>query len=179
MLTTQVASYSILTIQLLVVCLTLVRWTTIDAAKALTSQQKEKPHGKKIKTHGKKNTPTAKRKRLAAKFLQYRDNILIHISFAVRSWLFFFPGGYSFCREVILFAGRLFFLPWGYSFCRKSFSFSFWREPGLFFLSWGFSFCRATVIRAHKWKLKVLDVQGKLSKACPTTFLIGCQIRVF
>ena len=47
MLTTQVTSYSILTIQLLVVCLTLVRWTTIDTAKALTSQQKEKPHGKK------------------------------------------------------------------------------------------------------------------------------------
>ena len=75
MLTTEVASYSILTIQLIVVCLTLVRWTTIDTAKALTSQQKEKPHGKKNnltakritsrqkeKPHGKKNNLTAKRK---------------------------------------------------------------------------------------------------------------------
>ena len=49
MLTTQVASYSILTIQLLVVCLTLVWWPTTVTVKALTSWQKEKPHDKKEK----------------------------------------------------------------------------------------------------------------------------------
>ena len=68
----------------------------------------------------------AKRKRLAAKrktsrqkekdsrqnFFQYREDILILISFAVRSWLFFLPWGYSFCRKVFLFAVRLIFLPW-------------------------------------------------------------------
>ena len=61
MLTTQVASYSILTIQLLkLFCLTLVRWPTTVTAKALTSRQKEKPHAKK-------NNLLAKIKRLAAK----------------------------------------------------------------------------------------------------------------
>ena len=87
-----------LTIQLLVVCLTLVRWTTTVTAKALTSRQKEKPHDKKKKTHGnrissqqkekdsrqkekttrqkekdskQKENLTAKRKRLKAKFLRY------------------------------------------------------------------------------------------------------------
>ena len=105
MLTTQVASYSILTIQLLVVCLTLVRWTTIDTAKALTSWQKEKPHSKKNnltvrqkekdlrqkeKPHRKRKTSRQK-ENLTAKFLRYREDILILISFAVRSWLFFLP----------------------------------------------------------------------------------------
>ena len=53
------------------------------AAKRKTSRQKErlkakrKPHGKKKKTRG--------------KFLRYREDILILISFAVRSWLFFLP----------------------------------------------------------------------------------------
>ena len=112
-LTTQVASYSILTIhrQLLVVCLTLVQWPTTVTAKALTLRQKEKPHGKKNNLPAKrkrlaakretswqkekdskqKENLTAKGKRLAAEFLQYREDILILISFAVRSWFFFLP----------------------------------------------------------------------------------------
>ena len=99
MLTTQVASYSILTIQLLVVCLTLVRWTTIDTAKALTSQQKEKPHGKK-------NNLTVQQKE--------KDSRQKEKPHGKISWI---PRGhfnsYFFCREVvvILFAVRLFFLP--------------------------------------------------------------------
>ena len=74
---TPVASYSILTTQLLVVCLTLVRWPKTVTAKALTSQQKEKHHGKKNnftvrqkekdsrqeeKPHGKKQKTKSKKK---------------------------------------------------------------------------------------------------------------------
>ena len=49
-----------------------------------------------LSVHGKKNNLTAKRKRLTAKLLQYREDI-----------------SYFFCREVvvILFAVRFFFLP--------------------------------------------------------------------
>ena len=149
------ASYSILTIQLLVVCLTLVRWPTTVTAKELTSRQKEKPHGKKNnltakrteKTRGKKKNLTAKRKRLKAKIRRCREDILILISFAVRSWLFFLPWvvfflpwGFSFCGELFLFVVRLFFLPWSFSFCREVNSFC--REVILFavrffFLPWG------------------------------------------
>jgi len=68
----------------------------------VTSRQKEKPHGKKKKTHGKTNNLTAKGKtsrqkekdsrqkeRLAAKLFRCREDILILIAFAVRSWLLF------------------------------------------------------------------------------------------
>ena len=65
--------------------------------KRKTSRQKEKD-SKQKENH------TAKRKRLAAKFLRYREDILILISFAMRSWLFFLPWGYSFCREANSFA---------------------------------------------------------------------------
>ena len=68
------------------------------AAKRKTSRQNEKD-SKQKENH------TAKRKRLTAKFLWYREDILILISFAVRS-LFFLLWGYSF-------AVRFFFLPWG------------------------------------------------------------------
>ena len=70
------------------------------AAKRKTSRQKEKEKDSK-----QKENLTAKRKRLAAKFLRYREDILILISLP---W----GRGYSFCREVILFAVRLFFMPW-------------------------------------------------------------------
>ena len=61
--TQDVTSYSILTIQLLGVCLTvIVRLPKTLTAKALTSRQKEKPHGKTKKTHGKKNNLTVRQK---------------------------------------------------------------------------------------------------------------------
>ena len=104
-LTTQVVSFSILTIQLLVVCLTLVWWPTTVTVKRITS-----PCGKKKKTRGKKRNLTAKRKRLKPK-RKPRGKISSipreHFNsyfFAVRSWLFFLPWGYSFCLEVFLFA---------------------------------------------------------------------------
>ena len=128
-LTTQVASYSILTIhrQLLVVCLTLVRWPTTVTAKALTLQQKEKPHGKnnnlpakrkrlaakretswqKEKDSKQKENLTAKRKSLTAEFLWYREDNLIFISFAVSSWLLFLLWAYCFCRKFFPSAVRL------------------------------------------------------------------------
>ena len=61
------------------------------------SRQKEKPHGKKKDSKQKENL-TAKRKRLAAKFLRYREDIF---------------NSYFFCRKVvvILSAVRLFYLP--------------------------------------------------------------------
>ena len=120
MSTTQVASYSILAIPLLVVCLTLVRWPTIVTANLsinLTAKRITPRCGKKKKTRGKK-------KNLTAKFLRYLEDILILISFAVRSWLFVLPWGYSFCCDVFLFAVRLFFWPWGYSFCCEVFLFA-------------------------------------------------------
>ena len=86
-LATQVASYSILTIQLLVVCLTLVRWPTTVTAKALTSRRKEKPHGKKNnltekekdsrqkeKPHGKKKKIQSKKKTSRQKKKDSRQN---------------------------------------------------------------------------------------------------------
>ena len=102
------------------------------AAKRINSRQKEKSHGKKKKTRGKKNNsrqsekPHDKKKKThwtQAKFLRCREVILILISFAVRSRLFFLPWVFFFCREVFLFAVRLFFLPWV-----------------LFFLPWRFLF---------------------------------------
>ena len=72
-ITTQVLSYSILTIQLLVVSSTFVRWPTTVTTKALTSRQKEKPHGKKNnltakrKTSQQKEKPHGKKKNLTAK----------------------------------------------------------------------------------------------------------------
>ena len=117
--TQDVASYSILTIQLLVVCFTvLVWWPKTVTAKALTSGQKEKPHGKTKKTHGKKKTTrgkkknlTAKRKRLKAKRKPHGKKKRTHgkISSIPRGQF----NSYFFCREVvvILFAVRLFFMP--------------------------------------------------------------------
>ena len=68
-------------------------------AKRITSRQKEKDSRQKEKSHVRqkekdskqKENLTAKRKRLTTKFLRYREDILILISFAVRSWLFFLP----------------------------------------------------------------------------------------
>ena len=93
------------------------------------SRQKEKPHGKKKHSKQKENL-TAKRKRLAAKFLRYREDILILISFAVRSWLFFLPWGYYICRELFLFAVRLILLPYLWNsgkFCSRRFMWVFVR----------------------------------------------------
>ena len=67
------------------------------------SKKKNLP-AKRKKTRSKKKTSRQIRKRLAAKFLRYREDILILISFAVRLWLFFLPCGYSICREVNSFA---------------------------------------------------------------------------
>ena len=75
------------------------------------NRERRKTQSKKKNLRQKENL-TAKRKRLAAKFLRYREDILILISFAMRSRLFFLTWGYSFCREVILFAVRLILLPW-------------------------------------------------------------------
>ena len=91
------------------------------------------------------------------------------------------PWGFSFCREVFLFAVslflfamRFFFLPRGFSFCRESFSFcheiflfavrffflprgfSFGRDNffcavRFFFLPWGFSFCREVFLFAVRF----------------------------
>ena len=73
-------------------------------AKRKTSRQKEKDSRQKEKPHGKKKNLTARRKRLTAKrkpydkrkrltvkFLPCRENILILISFVVRSRLLFLP----------------------------------------------------------------------------------------
>ena len=127
--------YSILTIQLLVVCLTLVRWPTTVSAKALTSGEKVKPHGKKEKTYGKKKNLTAKRKKTHGK----KNNLIVRRKekdsrqrknltakrkphgkkkkdsrqnfFDTERTLIF--NSYFFCREVvvILFAVRLILLP--------------------------------------------------------------------
>ena len=126
--TQEVTSYSILTIQLLVVCLTLVRWPKTVTAKALTLRQKEKPHGKKKKTHakvitspcGKKKKTHGKKKNLTAKRKDsnQKENLTAKkkkthskISSILREHF----NSYFFCCEVvvILFAVRLFFLPWG------------------------------------------------------------------
>ena len=56
--------------------------------------------------------------------------------FAMR--FFFLPWGFSFCREVFLLAVTIFFVPWGFSFCREVFLFA----VRFFFLPWGFPFCR-------------------------------------
>ena len=101
------------------------------------SRQKEKPHGKKKKTRGKKKNLTAKRKRLTAKFLRCREDILILISFAVRSRLFY-------CREVILFAVGLFPFAVRFFFCRREvflfavrFKVVFLCVVRFFFVPWG------------------------------------------
>ena len=133
-LTTQVASYSILTIQVLVVCLTLVRWLTTVTAKVLTSRQKEKdsqlkelPHRaeKRKRLPAKRKTHGKKKKRLKAKRKPHGRKKKTHgkISSIPRGHF----NSYFFCHEVVvnLFAVRLFFLPWG-----------------LFFWPWGYSFCR-------------------------------------
>ena len=132
---------SILTIQLLVVCFTLVQWPTTVTAKALTSRQKEKPHGKKQKTYGIKNNLAvgqkenwrlmAKRKtsRQKEKDSKQKENLTAKnkkthgkISSIARRHF----NSYFFCREVmvILFVVRLFFLPWRFSFCREVNSFA-------------------------------------------------------
>ena len=133
MLTTQVASHSILSSQVLVVCLTLVWWPTTVTAKALTSRQKEKPHGKKQKTHGIKNNlavrqkekdswqkekPHGKKKKTRSKKKTSRqkqkDSRQNFFDSEKTFYLFLLPWGrgYSFCREVILFAVRLILLLW-------------------------------------------------------------------
>ena len=73
MLTTQVTSYSVLTIQLLVVCLTLVQWPTTVMAKALTSRQKEKD-SKKKKTSRQKEKDSKKKKTSRRKEKDSRQN---------------------------------------------------------------------------------------------------------
>ena len=65
------------------------------------SRQKEKPHGKKKKTQSKKKIPRQKEKGSRQNFFDTERTFLI--SFAVRSWLFFWPWGYSFGPEVFLF----------------------------------------------------------------------------
>ena len=74
------------------------------------SRQKEKPHGKNKKTQSKKKTSRQKQKDSQQNFFDTE-----------RTFLFYF-----FCREVvvILFVVTLFFLPWGYSFCREVFLFA-------------------------------------------------------
>ena len=128
MLTNQVASYSIFTIQLLVVCLTLVRWPTMKnltaKRKRLTAKRITSRWGKKKKTRGKKKNLTAKRKRLKAKRNPHGKKKKTHgkISSIPRGHF----NSYFFCCEVvvILSAVRLFFLRWGFSFCREVNSFA-------------------------------------------------------
>ena len=82
-------TFSILTIQLLVVCLTLVWWPTTVTAKAVTSRQKEKPYGsknnltvrqnekdsrQKEKPHGKKKKTQSKKKTSRQKEKDSRQN---------------------------------------------------------------------------------------------------------
>ena len=101
-----------------------VRWPTTITAKELTSQQKEKPHGKK-NNHD-----------LMAKEMRIKLSSWYRRNFAVS--LFLFAVRFSFCfesffpREVSLFAASPFlFAPrWGYFFCPESFSFC--REVFLF-----------------------------------------------
>ena len=96
-------------------------------AKRITSpmRQKEKDSRQKEKLHGKKKNLTAKRKTQSKKkttrqkeqdsrqnFFDTERTSSILISFAMRSWLFFLPWGYSICRELLLFAVRLILLPW-------------------------------------------------------------------
>ena len=90
--------------------------TVLYKKRETSRQKKEKPHSKKKKTHGKKNNVTVKRKRLVAKrkrhkakrkgltakFLRYREDNLILIYFAVRSWLFFLPRGVFAVRIILL-----------------------------------------------------------------------------
>ena len=57
----------------------------------------------KEKDSKQKENLTAKRKRLAAKFIRYQEDYNSYF-FAVRLWLFFLLWGYSFCREVFPFA---------------------------------------------------------------------------
>ena len=66
-------------------------------AKRITSRQKEKDSKHK-------ENLSAKRKRFTTKFLPYWEDNLIVIYFAMRSWLFFLPWRFSFCREVNSFA---------------------------------------------------------------------------
>ena len=60
--------------------------------------------------------------------------------------LFFLPRAFSFCREVILFAARLFFLPRAFSFCREVILFA----ASFFFLPRGYSFCRELFLFAAR-----------------------------
>ena len=80
-------------------------------AQIITSRQNEKDSRQKEKDSKQKENLTAKGKRRTAKFIRYREDILILNCF---------------CREVvvILFALTLFFLLWGYSFCREVNSFA-------------------------------------------------------
>ena len=90
-----------------------VRWPTTVTEKELTSQQKEKPHGKENNLTTKRITTTSRQKKCPLGI----EEILPWGFFLL--WVFFFlPWGFSFYCESFLFAAR-----WGYSFCRESFSF--------------------------------------------------------
>ena len=72
-------------------------------SKGINLRAKRKISGQKEKPHGKKNNPTAKDKRI--------KNVLSAWKKFCRE-SFFLLRGFSFCREVFLFAMRLIFLPW-------------------------------------------------------------------
>ena len=162
---------SILTIQLLVVCLTLVRWPTTVTAKALTSRQKEDPHGKRKKTQSKRKSHGKKKTEDSRKNLFDAERTF--------QFLLLWPWGrgYSFCRDFIRFAVSLFlfavrffflpwgisFLPWGYSFCPEAFLFAMMLIPFAvrFFSREPFSFCRevnsfAVTVVVHRTTFEIL-----------------------
>ena len=98
-------------------------------AKRKTSRQKEKPHGKKKNltakriTSRQKEKPHSKKKNLTAKRITSRQKEKPHgkkekgsrqnFFNTERTFLLPWSRGYSFCREIILFAVRFFFLLWG------------------------------------------------------------------
>ena len=85
-----------------------VRWPTTVTAKELTSQQKEKSHGKKNN-----NDLTAKEIRIKMSSRYLRNFAASLFIFAVR---------FSFCFESFSFCRKCFFFAlWGYSVCRESF----------------------------------------------------------
>ena len=142
---------SILTIQLLVVFLTFVRWPTTVTAKELTSRQKEN-------LKAKRKTSRQKEKDSRQNFFDAERTFFILFSFAM--WLFFLLWSFSFCPEVFLFAMRFYFYPKSFSFYPEVFLFALrlilfpWQSAGPLYLwnsvhedSWFFSTC------GYSWEL--------------------------
>ena len=80
-----------------------VRWPTTVTAKELTSQQKEKPHGKKNNLTAKRIPTISRQKKRIKMSSRYRR--------IFASSLFIFAVRFSFALSLFLFAVRFFFLP--------------------------------------------------------------------